>query len=78
MEKQNLKSKQYILGIFLLLSGIVLIVLLSGTLRYLGIGLITMAYIYFVVVFYSKFSDSEDEHFSKQTREEILKYQFRK
>ena len=78
MEKQNLKSKQYIFGIFLLLSGILLIVLLSSTLRYLGIGLITMTYIYFVVVIYSKFSDSDDEHFSKRTREEILKYQFRK
>ena len=78
MQKQNLKSSHYIFGIFLLLSGILLIVLLSSPLRYLGIGLISLSYIYFVVLFYSKFIDTDDEYFSHHTRKHILKYQYRK
>lgn len=78
MEKLNVKSYQYILGIFLLLAGILFFALLSSPFRYLGIVFITLAYLYFVRIFYSKFSGTDDEHLRSRTRDQILKHQFRK
>lgn len=78
MEKHYIKSYQYILGIFLLLTGILFFVLLSSPFRYLGIVFLTLAYLYFVSIFYSKFSDADDKHFRSRTRDQILKHQFRK
>ena len=78
MKKLNIKSYQYILGMFLLLTGILVFALLSSPIRYFGIVLITLAYLYFASIFYSKFSNTDDNHFRSHARDQILKHQFRK
>lgn len=78
MEKNLLKNYKYILGICLLLTGILLFALFSSPVRFLGIVLITMAYIYFAIILYSKFGETDDEHFRSRARDQILKRQYRK
>lgn len=78
MRKENLKGYLYILGIILLLSGVLLFVLVSGPLQYMGIIFISVAYVYFVSVFLTKFTDESDEHSRNRIRYHIFKHQFRK
>lgn len=78
MENFNLKWYQYLFGIFLLLIGLLLLVFFSIQLRFIGIGFITMAYIYFVIIFYSKFNESNDAHPRSRVRDEMMKYLSRK
>jgi Ca2+/Na+ antiporter len=78
MEKLNLKRYQYLFGIVVLLTGILLFVLFSDSLRYLGVAFIAMAYMYFVFIVYSKFTGPDDDHFRSRLRDDIWKYQFRK
>ena len=78
MERQKIKAYQYILGISVLLTGILLFALLSNTLQYLGIVIVILAYIYLVWIFYNNFRGTNDEHLKSRIRDQIMKYQLRK
>ena len=78
MENRNLKTCPFILGISILLIGITLFALLPGSLKFVGIVLILIAYLYFAVVFYSKLNNSDDGKFRSRVRDQILKHQFRR
>ena len=76
MEKQHLKRYFYSLGIILLLTGILLLLLMSGTLQFMGIIFISAAYVYFVSIYFSDLSDQGDKHFRSRTLDQILKFHF--
>jgi threonine/homoserine efflux transporter RhtA len=78
MERLNLKRYQYVLGIFLMLTGILLLVLIKSPVQYLGIAFIVMAYFYLVYIVFMKFTGPDDEHFKSRIRDEMMKYQYRK
>jgi len=78
MERLNLKRYQYILGIFLLLTGVLLLVFLTSPTQYLGIAFIVIAYFYLVYNVFMKFTGPDDTHFRSRIRDEMMKYQFRK
>ena len=76
MEKQHLKRYFYSLGIILLLTGVLLLVLMSGTLQFMGIIFISAAYVYFVSIFFSDLTDQGDKHLRNRTLNQILKFHF--
>jgi multisubunit Na+/H+ antiporter MnhG subunit len=78
MENRNIKTYQSILGISILLIGITLFALLSGSLKLVGIILILVAYLYFATIFYSKISDADNSKYRSRAREQMLKHQFRR
>jgi Ca2+/Na+ antiporter len=78
MDRLNFKSYQFILGILLLLTGILLLVLLKSPIQYLGIAFIVIAYFYLVYIVFMKFTGPEDNHFRSRIRDESMKYQFKK
>ena len=78
MERLNLKIYPYILGIFLLLTGVLLLVFLTSPIQYLGIAFIAIAYFYLVYIVFIKFNKPDDDHFRSRIRDEMMKYQFRK
>ena len=78
MEKLHIKRYQYFLGIILFLTGVLLFLLDSNPLQYIGIAFICLAYIYFVLVVYSKFRHTDDEHLRSRIHDEEVKFHLRK
>jgi len=78
MKKQIIKNYQFYLGVFTFLTGIMLFAILSSPLRYFGVVFISFSILYFVIVFYSKISDSNDEKYKSRIRDQILKHQYKK
>jgi len=78
MVKLNVKKYQYLLGVIVLLAGIALYAFFSNFIQYVGIGLITMAYAYFVYLVYLKIAGHEDNPFRSRIRDQMMKYQIRK
>jgi uncharacterized membrane protein len=70
---KNVFTYHFILGIFLLLSGMSLFLGLPSPIRNLGIVLMVLAYVYLARIFYSKFHHPDNEHFRSRVRDEILK-----
>lgn len=78
MVKINIKKYQYFLGVLILLAGIALFAFFSNTLQYVGIGLITLAYAYFVYLVYLKIAGHDNNPFRSRIRDQIMKSQIRK
>lgn len=78
MQKLNIKSHEYFLEIFLLLTGILIFVLFSGPIRFIGIALFCIAYIYLVYMIYSKLGQSNENNFRSRIHDEEMKFHNRK
>jgi membrane-bound ClpP family serine protease len=77
-EKNNPKTYQFIIGLFLFITGVILVITASNNIRYLGIFLILGAIIYISNLLYLYFKEPNPEEFKSQAREEMLKRQLRR
>ena len=74
MEKLVFKNIQFLWGIGFALMGVLLIMLITGSFRYVGFAFLILAFIYFIRILFSKFGSTTNESFKSRTRERISKY----
>jgi hypothetical protein len=77
-EFQHLKTYHFVLSSVLFILGLIVLISFQGTFRYLGLILILGTLIYFSVILYLGFRQSDQGTFKSQTREQILRHQHRK
>lgn len=79
MEKESLiiKTYQLVLGSVLLLVGILLLILFSAPVVYLGFLFLAGSAIYFAVVVYLNTKHLNNGTFKSRTRERIIRHQYR-
>ena len=78
MKNQIVKNYQFIIGVLTLLIGIMLFAVVSSPVRYFGVVFISLSIFYFVIVFYSKISDSNNGRYKSRIRDQILRHQYKK
>ena len=78
MQKDKVKSYLLKLGIVLLIVGIILFAVLSGSERYIGIIFLIFAIVFIASTNYLNISNSNDDRLHSRTRDQFLKHQFRK
>lgn len=76
MKIQNLKNNRYFPGIWLLIIGIILFIMLFSPLRNLGIILISIVLLYVAITSYSSLSGSNSRRFRSRARDQILKDEY--
>lgn len=74
MEKSTMKYVQYIPGLAFFIIGIVMLVALSGTLRYIGLVFIIITISYFTVDLFSRNNEANKGPYKSRTREEISRH----
>lgn len=77
MKILNLKNYRYFPGIWFLVTGLILFVMLFSPMRNIGIVLISIALIYVAIASYSNLSGSNNWKFRSRTRDQILKDQYK-
>ena len=78
MQKEIYKSYLFISGFLFLVIGILLFVVLSGPVRYIGAIFLVLAIILITSTNYLTRRNSDDQRLHSRTRDQILKHQFRK
>ncbi len=78
MKNLLFKSYSFIVSIVLLITGIILLAVLSGSVKYFGIILIVTAILFLARFQFSKVDTPDDQNFRSKTREQLLKHQYRK
>lgn len=78
MKKQFVNYSQFILGAGILVFGILIFASIPNPVRYVGAFLVLLAIINIAFVFYSKDSDSGDDHYKSRIRNQILRHQYKK
>lgn len=78
MEKLNVKNYQISAGVLLVLIGILLLTVLSGPIRFLGIIFIIIAVVFVASIFYSKLDNPENGRSKSRIRDQILRHQYKK
>jgi len=78
MKKLDFKNIEFLWGIGLSVIGFALFASFDSIIRYVGIVFIILAIALFISIFFSKASNSGDENFKSQTRDQIYKYQHKR
>lgn len=78
MRKLDFKNIEFLWGIGLSVIGFSLFVAIDGPLRYLGIVFVIVAILFFVRIFTSTSSNTDNENFKSRTRDQIYKYQHKR
>jgi membrane protein implicated in regulation of membrane protease activity len=78
MQREYIKNYLLISGITLIVIGILFFAMLSSPVRYVGIIFLIFAIILIASFNYLKLRNSDDGRLRSQTRDQILKHQFRK
>jgi Ca2+/Na+ antiporter len=78
MQKLNIKRYEYFLEIFLLLTGILIFILFSGPIQFIGLALFCIAYVYLVYLIYSKLGQTDEENFKSRIHDAEMKFHNRK
>ncbi len=75
MRKLDFKNIEFLWGIGLSVIGFALFVAIDGPLRYVGIVFVIVAIVFFVRIFISRSSNTNDENLKSRTRDQIYKFQ---
>jgi hypothetical protein len=78
VRKLDFKNIEFLWGIGLSVIGFSLFVAIDGTLRYGGIVFVILAIVFFMRIFSSKSSETNDENLKSRTRDRIYKYQHKR
>jgi len=74
---QNLKTYHLMLGAGFFFLGLLMIFILSGLLRFLGVIIIFGTLAYFASILF-RYQNKSDDRFKSHTREEILRHQHKR
>lgn len=76
--KKHFTHFQLLLGVFCMVVGLLVIMLISSPGRYVGLVFLVLAIWLLAGEIYSKLSSSDGNNYRSQTRDQILKHQYKR